>query len=145
METITIYDIRDVANSLHRKVRVRHESDLGEEARAFTLSGKEDDVRKVAAMAISASGAFMQVGHFRRVESGLCHGDVELAIVMMPDVKGVPRREEATREELEDALYAIVQNHVHASQGNPGLTGHLANIACKVLGLPDVWVPREPS
>ena len=132
--TVTIYDIRATAKALNRKVQVYHASDLGEEARAFTLYGSEADVRKLASMLISTSGAFLQVGPFQIAETGLCHGQCHLAVVMAPDIKGIPRRDDPTLEELEDALFLIVGFKV--PPGNPGLAIAVDG-ARRVLGLPE--------
>ena len=140
-EVLSIYDIRAMGRALHREIKVRHASDMGDEARAFTLSGRENDVRKVASILISTSGAFLQVGHFRLVERGLSAGTCELDVIMAPDIKGIPRRVDPSYDEVEGALFDIISLKV--PPGNRALAIAI-DAARRVLHLPDP-APKELS
>lgn len=140
MDTLTLYDLRAVAASLNLAVQVCHASDFGQEARAFTLHGPENDVRKLAAMMVSATGQFLQVGRFELVENGPCHGLCSVSLVMSPDVLGVPRREDPDRAELERVAFLLAGM---PTQGCCRALVSALDAARRALGLPAPWPPER--
>jgi len=66
-------------------------------------------VRRVAAMLISGTGTFLQVGRFEVVDGGPLNGICCVAVVLAPDQEGVIRTDGPSERDMGLALYQIAQ------------------------------------